>query len=571
MDNSQHNPQQYLPLSHALNPPLSQPHSRSPYSSGVVFTPPTVARAPASDNHGANNRQDEEDEEEQDDDDDEGLIEKELSHPEGGENHEGNAPSPERPSAGGSDGHSQQTLQQQVSASQPEGKRRPGRPRGSKNRKVRPSQSARDVPQPSAPPGPPAHPDINSQNQQYYEFQWRILNLCAEFYGAAEDLVKGANPLVIAQCYHMGPTSKIDPLNMLADAKRTCDSLLANPAQLVSNPPPPMYPMIPPLYPHGSVPSTVASVAPGSSSSKQPATVPLGSQPGFPPPQYPVYPPGQYPANPYYAQYPYSHPYYPPPPIHHAATTSTTPQPTSNVTPPAASTSASASVSAGIAWPEDEVEKLKRLAEESKSSSNNGEVDWDHVVKQLGDKRTRHQVLIKATALGLKESSSRGVKRRRDNEVTGDATPVMASLTNPTVNNPSSVTAAQQQQQRTVSPSHSRPASTTASPALQHQQRPSSSSAHSSAATANTTTTSGQGSSVPWPMPILASSTSTTTLIPSSSSTPNPNEPQRTSYYRPRPTAESSNSSKASASQQIHHYMYTPANGHPPRSGRDSG
>lgn len=28
-----------------------------------------------------------------------------------------------------------------------------------------------------------------AQNQQYYEFQWRVLNLCSEFYGAAEELI----------------------------------------------------------------------------------------------------------------------------------------------------------------------------------------------------------------------------------------------------------------------------------------------------------------------------------------------------------------------------------------------
>jgi hypothetical protein len=102
-------------------------------------------------------------------------------------------------------------------------KRRPGRPRGSKNR-PRPStsdasqkQQAQLQPHPSAPPlfytykptpqnqvpslpatapvsappppPPPQHPDVNAHNQQYYEFQWRVLNLCAEFYGAAEELV----------------------------------------------------------------------------------------------------------------------------------------------------------------------------------------------------------------------------------------------------------------------------------------------------------------------------------------------------------------------------------------------
>jgi hypothetical protein len=83
---------------------------------------------------------------------------------------------------------------------------------------------------------------MNAQNQQYYEFQWRVLNLCAEFYGAAEELVvsylcilfsrnlfttsqKGTAPLVVAQCYHMGPGVNVDPLSMLGEAKRICDTL----------------------------------------------------------------------------------------------------------------------------------------------------------------------------------------------------------------------------------------------------------------------------------------------------------------------------------------------------------
>jgi hypothetical protein len=36
---------------------------------------------------------------------------------------------------------------------------------------------------------PPLRSGVTAQNQQYYEFQWRLLNLCAEFYGAAEELV----------------------------------------------------------------------------------------------------------------------------------------------------------------------------------------------------------------------------------------------------------------------------------------------------------------------------------------------------------------------------------------------
>jgi hypothetical protein len=38
---------------------------------------------------------------------------------------------------------------------------------------------------------------------------------------------KGTSPLVIAQCYNMGPGSKIDPLTMISDAKRVCDNLVS--------------------------------------------------------------------------------------------------------------------------------------------------------------------------------------------------------------------------------------------------------------------------------------------------------------------------------------------------------
>jgi len=79
---------------------------------------------------------------------------------------------------------------------EPDRKRRPGRPRGSKNRKTRVGSSRQEGnfyyqgPLPTS-VGPPHLLDINSQNHQYYEFQWRVLNLCAEFYGAAEELVVG--------------------------------------------------------------------------------------------------------------------------------------------------------------------------------------------------------------------------------------------------------------------------------------------------------------------------------------------------------------------------------------------
>lgn len=39
-----------------------------------------------------------------------------------------------------------------------------------------------------------------AQNQQYYEFQWRVLNLCSEFYGAAEELIVCESLLKLLLC-----------------------------------------------------------------------------------------------------------------------------------------------------------------------------------------------------------------------------------------------------------------------------------------------------------------------------------------------------------------------------------
>jgi hypothetical protein len=81
---------------------------------------------------------------------------------------------------------------------------------------------------------------------QYYEFQCRVLTLCAEFCGAAEELVvrspnfmqsflsclfstreqKETPPSVVAQCYQLGP-GYVDQLSMLGDAKRNCHFLVS--------------------------------------------------------------------------------------------------------------------------------------------------------------------------------------------------------------------------------------------------------------------------------------------------------------------------------------------------------
>ncbi|KAJ3005721.1 hypothetical protein NUW54_g4217 [Trametes sanguinea] len=52
---------------------------------------------------------------------------------------------------------------------------------------------------------------------------------------------------------------------------------------------------------------------------------------------------------------------------------------------------------------------------------NKGEIEWDWVIQQWGNSRTRHQILLKATSLGLKESTTRGTKRRREAEATQES------------------------------------------------------------------------------------------------------------------------------------------------------
>ena len=91
----------------------------------------------------------------------------------------------------------------QPSANDDGEKRKPGRPRGSRNRKPRASTgSATKAPANTQHPGfyqyPPAPgANMSQQNQQFYEFQWRALNLCSEFYNAAEELIVSATAFAI--------------------------------------------------------------------------------------------------------------------------------------------------------------------------------------------------------------------------------------------------------------------------------------------------------------------------------------------------------------------------------------
>ncbi|KAG6895485.1 hypothetical protein C0992_001045 [Termitomyces sp. T32_za158] len=380
---------------------------------------------------------------------------------------------------------------------------------------------------------------------------------------------------------------------------------LSNPSQLVASPPPPLYPAAPTLYqPMQSQAvasaSTTARPASSTNTTATPSTiitnpasfvVPLPTaQPTYP--QYPMYaPPGQYPTTPYY-QYPYVTPgtYYPQP--QPQVSTSAQPQPAVAQTQPAqtpqpqpeASTSTGISVSSANvitsgtgaggnqgAWSDEETEKLRKLAEESRSGTQNGDIDWDRVVGQWGNSRTRsviithyipecnselslnrHQILIKATSLGLKESSSRGVKRRRDEGTSDVASPSVPPT--PTVANtvppatippqPAGTNAA------SSSPSHSQTTTTpAASPALSNQQRPPKS-----------------ASTLPWPMPTMAVNTPSPVIA---AATIAAQDQQRTSYYRARPSQDAN---KAGVTVATHPYMYQPnGNTGSGRFGKDNG
>lgn len=128
------------------------------------------------------------------------------------------------------------------------------------------------------------------------------------------------------------------------------------------------------------------------------------------------------------------------------------------------------------AWSDEETEKLKQLAEDSKTSgtgTDHGVIDWDWVCNAWGPGRTRHQILIKATNMGLKESSTRGIKRRRDNDLgadDGSLSAVNGSAGGNAANAQAVLNAVGAAADVSASATPDRPASTSISPAAVHQQ-----------------------------------------------------------------------------------------------------
>ncbi|KAI5117964.1 hypothetical protein M0805_001625 [Coniferiporia weirii] len=403
-------------------------------------------------------------------------------------------------------------------------RRRPGRPKGSKNKKPRydlsgsppkqqftpaPFYGYAPAPHPGAvpmQPNPPPHPvpvpypAPDASNQAFYDFQWRVLTLCSEFYNAADELIRGAPQHIIHQCFSL-PGNQVDPITILHEARRACDQLMANPSQAVLKVTPTQTPFPPPVSPAKdntppAVPAAPIITNPGSFVMSLSNSPTQGSYTGF-------QPPNRYPTTPYYSyatqpHQPGAHPY---------MAQQQVMKPVNLSTPAAAGNQG--------AWSEEETEKLKRLAEESKTAgtgTDGGEIDWDRVCSTWGPGRTRHQILIKATNMGLKESSTRGMKRRRETDpgpgatddltnnsvghapaVNGNANPNTNATTQAVLN---AVGAAAAASSGSSSVSSERPTSTSLSPATAQQQAPPPPPAPP-----------GGGNLMHWPMPHIAANT----------------------------------------------------------------
>ncbi|KAF8577583.1 hypothetical protein K439DRAFT_546930 [Ramaria rubella] len=222
----------------------------------------------------------------------------------------------------------------------------------------------------------------------FNEFQWRLLNLCGEFYEAATELIRATPHLVLSQAFQLlGRGTGLDPISVLNDARRTCDMMLVNPQAFATAPPPPTALSLPVL-------TSLAHL----NSRSNVTTVPM---------PMPVSVPGAAQSS-----------YYPPP--------SNAPDPTTSSKGKEKERSAS---NVQGTWKEHEVQKLKDLAEKyrvrdraaiaqeeeeeeedvedaegvpdgeaatqaAKKAKELGDINWDKVVAEFGDERSRYVDMV---------------------------------------------------------------------------------------------------------------------------------------------------------------------------------
>ena len=105
-----------------------------------------------------------------------------------------------------------------------------------------PTTAASTQPTPGPQPTTSPFPAPDPSNQALYDFQWRVLSLCSEFYNAADELIvrfmlqthrlllnlipkRNAPQHVLHQCFSL-PGNQVDPITLLHEARKACDQLV---------------------------------------------------------------------------------------------------------------------------------------------------------------------------------------------------------------------------------------------------------------------------------------------------------------------------------------------------------
>ncbi|KAF8339586.1 uncharacterized protein EI90DRAFT_2966733 [Cantharellus anzutake] len=273
-------------------------------------------------------------------------------------------------------------------------------------------------------------PQSNVNMQEVFEFHWKAMHMCMDFCQAASDLIAGTPEAVLS--YALSSNKKVNPMQAINEAKAICDAFIADPsifmdeagtgtpASLPTSTPRVSLATIPPPPPwqKGGAKSS-ATAGPTTSTASAPTKKASASQRSSDPSESPSLPPafpnGQYQAasssSPAQSESPQTQ-----------QTTTTSSQPSGFPGPPAPmhpgqavafNSMKQSPMLHGGTWTAEDVQKLKDIVDQYKGGDVQKEVDWDWVVNQFGVSKTRHQILIKATQMGLKPSGTNGARRRK--------------------------------------------------------------------------------------------------------------------------------------------------------------
>ncbi|QRV75198.1 hypothetical protein RhiJN_03213 [Ceratobasidium sp. AG-Ba] len=243
---------------------------------------------------------------------------------------------------------------------------------------------------------------------QFYE---RARALCLKFNNDAGNLLD-----VLAQSLQMG--SGADPMKVLHDAKSICERMMLTDFTLRGR------------TNSSHLENTMPHGLPPYSSSAYPPTFHSPWSPRPTPSSHPAVPSGM---DEYFAHDQLPKGFYGTDPTIQRETLSRTPS-SIDVSFNNSTLRSAANVNHGT-WRDEESEKLKKLAEHSRATSKaagQDKIDWDWVVERFGASRTRHQILIKATHLGLKPTSTHPSRiRKRQAKAEAQAAAAAAAVSTP--------------------------------------------------------------------------------------------------------------------------------------------